>query len=93
MQLALEGWLGCCHAAAATRQLRRGTVCTFRHRLVLEGHTCMLFGCVDAAQHFHTIGYGICDSEDTVSHAKVFLDLKTEVEAIVAKRIETQQPI
>ena len=53
----------------------------------------MLFGCVDAAQHFHTIGYGICDSEDTASHAKVFLDLKTEVEAIVAKRIETQQPI
>ena len=26
------------------------------HRVVLEGHVCMLFGTVDAAQHFHTVG-------------------------------------
>ena len=25
------------------------------HRLVLEGHACMLFGTVDAAQHFHVV--------------------------------------
>ena len=25
------------------------------HRLVLQGHACMLFGTVDAAQHFHTV--------------------------------------
>ena len=26
------------------------------HRLVLEGHACMLFGTVDTAQHFHAVG-------------------------------------
>ena len=26
------------------------------HRVVLEGHVCMLFGTVDAAQDFHTVG-------------------------------------
>lgn len=25
------------------------------HRLILEGHACMLFGTVDAAQHFHPV--------------------------------------
>ena len=34
------------------------------HRLVLEGHNNMLFGTLDAAQHFHIIGYGLCHSED-----------------------------
>jgi len=33
-------------------------------RLVLEGHNNMLFGCVDARQRFHTIGYGVCSSKD-----------------------------
>ena len=35
------------------------------HRLVLEGHVCMLFGTVDAGQHFHKIGYGLCAKETT----------------------------
>ena len=30
------------------------------HRLVLEGHACMLFGTVDTAQHFHTVWMHIC---------------------------------
>ena len=60
---------------------------------MLEGHTCMLFGCVDAAQHFHVIGYGLCDSEDTEAHVKVFHDIKVEVERIVAERIQAQWPI
>lgn len=63
------------------------------HRLMLEGHNCMLFGCVDAAQHFHTIGYGVCDSEDCEAHTTVFYALKSEVERIVAARIEAQIPI
>ena len=62
-------------------------------RLVLEGHSCMLFGCVDAGQHFHTIGYGVCAREDLASHMLVFRNLKNEVERVVAKRTEDQQPI
>ena len=63
------------------------------HRLVLEGHNCMLFGCVDAAQHFHTIGYGVCSKEDFEAHVVVFKAIKDEVERIVAERIEDQMPI
>ena len=63
------------------------------HRLMLEGHSCMLFGCVDTAQHFHTIGYGVCDREDCEAHTVVFRALKTKVERIVAARIEAQMPI
>ena len=56
------------------------------HRLVLEGHPCMLFGTVDAAQHFHAIGYGLCSSEDEDVHSHVFRCLKKEMERIVAER-------
>ena len=62
-------------------------------RLVLEGHSCMLFGCVDARQHFHPIGYGVCGKEDLASHMTVFRNLKNEVERVVAQRIEDQQSI
>ena len=62
-------------------------------RLVLEGHSCMLFGCVDAGQHFHPIGYGVCGKEDLASHMTVFRNLKNEVERVVAQRIEDQQSI
>ena len=62
-------------------------------RLVLEGHSCMLFGCVDAGQHFHPIGYGVCGNEDLASHMTVFRNLKNEVERVVAQCIEDQQPI
>ena len=41
------------------------------HRLVLEGHNNMLFGTVDAAQHFHVIGYGLCASEDQAAHTHI----------------------
>ena len=63
------------------------------HRLVIEGHLCMLFGTVDAGQHFHKIGYGLCAKEDEHSHQHVFRALKTEVERIVAQRIRDQQKI
>ena len=53
----------------------------------------MLFGCVDAGQHFHPIGYGVCAREDLASHMLVFRNLKNEVERVVAKRTEDQQPI
>ena len=43
----------------------------------------MLFGCVDAAQHFHIIGYGLCSKEDTAAHKYVARCLKAEVEALV----------
>ena len=60
------------------------------HRLVLKGHNNMLFGCVDARQRFHTIGYGICSSEDTAAHAYVMKCLKGEIEAVVDKYSEQQ---
>ena len=63
------------------------------HRLVVEGHACMLFGTVDAAQKFHIIGYGICNKEDDTAHQHVFRCLKAEVESIVAQRIRDQQGI
>ena len=63
------------------------------HRLVLEGHACMLFGTVDAAQKFHYIGYGICDKEDEAAHMHVFRCLKLEAERIVKERTERQQLI
>ena len=63
------------------------------HRLVLEGHNSMVFGCVDAAQHFHVIGWGVCSHEDTAAHAHVIKCLKAEVESIVQQRVQDQQPI
>ena len=62
-------------------------------RLVLEGHNCMLFGLVDPAQHFHTIGYGFCSNEDETAHHHIITTLKSEVERIVNERIANQQPI
>ena len=62
-------------------------------RLVLEGHNCMLFGLVDPAQKFHTIGYGFCSEEDTAAHHHIITNLKAEVERVVAQRIADQQPI
>lgn len=63
------------------------------HRLVIEGHLCMLFGTVDAGQHFHKIGYGVCAKEDQEAHEHIFRALKTEVERIVAQRIRDQEQI
>lgn len=63
------------------------------HRVVVDGHVCMLFGTVDTAQHFHVIGYGICDKEDQNAHEHIFRCLKTEVETIVKQRIADQQLI
>ena len=63
------------------------------HRLVLEGHLCMLFGTVDAGQHFHIIGYGVCDKEDEMTHTHVFRALKTEMERVVREHIDNQWPI
>lgn len=63
------------------------------HRLVLEGHACMLFGTVDAAQAFHIIGYGICDKEDERAHEVVFRALKDEMERVVQEHVDNQWPI
>ena len=81
----------------AYRQLQYGfppilqVDCTYR--LILEGHACMLFGAVNAAQHFHTIGYGVCAKEDEAAHKHVFQCIKDEMERIVAQRIGDQQLI
>lgn len=63
------------------------------HRLVIEGHNNMLFGCVDAAQHFHIIGYGLCSKEDTAAHIYVASCLKAEIEALVEQRRKEQKPV
>lgn len=73
--------------ANAYRQTRFGlpslVLVDTTHRLVLEGHNNMLFGVVDAAQHFHTIGYGICSKEDTAAHAHIAACLKKEIERVM----------
>ena len=56
------------------------------HRLVVEGHNCMLIGTMDAAQHFHIIAYGICSHEDAYAHKVVLSAVKTAVEAVVQER-------
>ena len=53
------------------------------HRLVLEGHNNMLFGTLDAAQHFHIIGYGLCHSEDQATHTRIMKCLAQEAEIII----------
>ena len=53
----------------------------------------MLFGTIDAAQHFHIIGYGLCSSEDTTAHELIASCLKAEMEAIVEQRRADQQPV
>ena len=63
------------------------------HRLVVEGHACMLFGTVSTAQKFHIIGYAVCDKEDDAAHDHVFRSLKGEVERIVAERSRDQVKI
>ena len=63
------------------------------HRLVLEGHNSMLFGTIDAAQHFHVIGYGLCASEDTAAHEHIASCLKAEMQAIVEQRRADQQSV
>ena len=63
------------------------------HRLVLQGHNSMLFGCVDTAQHFHVIGYGICSSEDTAAHEHIATCLKVELEALVEQRRTDQESV
>ena len=56
------------------------------HRLIVEGHNCMLFGTTGPDQRFHAIAYGICAHEDEAAHHKVAAAIKLEVEALVAQR-------
>jgi len=63
------------------------------HRLVVEGHSCMLFGTVSTAQKLHIIGYAVCDKEDDAAHDHVFRSIKLEVERIVAERSRHQVKI
>jgi hypothetical protein len=56
------------------------------HRLVVEGHNCMLIGTMDASQHFHIIAYGICSHEDTYAHDLVLDAVRRSVEAVVHER-------
>ena len=61
------------------------------HKLVLEGHNCMLFGTVDAAQKWHTVGFGVCSEEDTEAHTTVCRALREEVHTIVRARAAEAQ--
>ena len=63
------------------------------HRIVLEGHNNMLFGTVDAAQHFHIIGYGLCSSEDRAAHTHIMKCLAQEAELLVAEHRLKQEGI
>jgi hypothetical protein len=63
------------------------------HRLVLEGHNNMLFGTVDAAQHFHIIGYGLCHSEDQAAHMHVMKCLAKEAEILIAEHQLSQEGV
>ena len=60
------------------------------HRLIVEGHNCMLVGTTDAAQHFHIIGYGICSHEDLFAHEVVLSAIREQVNAVVLDRQERQ---
>ena len=63
------------------------------HRIVLEGHNNMLIGTVDAAQHFHIIGYGLCHNEDQATHAHVMKCLKHEAEMLIAEHQLNQEGV
>ena len=63
------------------------------HRLVVEGHNCMLVGTMDAAQHFHVIGYGICSHEDMDAHRIVLAAVRNEVNRVVRARQLSQMRI
>ena len=63
------------------------------HRLVLEGHNNMLFGTQDVAQHFHIIGYGICNKEDTKAHEHIMRCLAQEAELLVAEHRLAQKEV
>jgi hypothetical protein len=38
------------------------------HRLVVEGHSTMLFGTTGPDQRFHAFAYGVCSTEDQNAH-------------------------
>ena len=61
------------------------------YRLVVEGHTNLLVGCVDVAQKWHTIGYGVCSSESEEQHAHIMKCLRDEVNSLVAAKIARQE--
>ena len=75
------------------RQAQHGILTSCTHRLVVQGHSSMLFGTVSTAQKFHIIGYAVCDKEDDAAHDHVFRSLKREVERIVAERTRDQVKI
>jgi len=56
------------------------------HRLIIEGHCCMLIGTMSPTQNFHTIAYGICSHEDTAAHEHVLHAVREAVNATVADR-------
>ena len=57
------------------------------HRLIVEGHNCMLIGTMDLEQHFHIIAYGICSHEDVTAHEEMLRVVKKAVEGVVAARM------
>ena len=46
----------------------------------------MLVGTMSPTQHFKTIGYGICSSEDFGAHKYLLEQVKLAVEAVVERR-------
>ena len=53
------------------------------HRLVKEGHCCLLVGTMSLSQHFHIVGYGICSHEDARAHEHILSRIRDAVDAAV----------
>ena len=60
------------------------------HRLVSQGHACIVFGTRSMDQKFHAVAYGILSSKSEEIHAYSMLMLKVEAEAVVARRKLTE---
>ena len=54
------------------------------HRLVVEGHSTLLFGTTGPDQRFHAFAYACCSSENQRAHALVACAIQQEVERLVA---------
>jgi len=63
------------------------------HRLVIEGHCCMLIGTMSVTQHFHTIAYGVCSHEDAEAHKFVFRQVVDAVNVVVHDRAVKKQRV
>ena len=53
----------------------------------------MVVGTMDATQHFHIIGYGICSAEDVSAHDYVLSQIRDAVNEVVNDRATKKQRV